>query len=171
MKHKKSLLTVILVVILLTSAVSGTIAYLKTSTGTVTNTFQPSKVDTKIVEGFDQNGNKNSIVIANKADSTSAFVRVAIVGNWCDSNGNIVEPWNGSLTLGADWNQSGDYYYYTKALAAGESTGNLLGAAISAEHLTNDNLSLEITVMQQAIQSEPLSAVSQKWGVTPTTLQ
>lgn len=173
MKHKKSLLTVILMVILLTSAVSGTIAYLKTNTGTVTNVFQPSKVDTEITENFNQTGNKNSIVIKNKADSTSAFVRVAIVGNWCDSDGRIVEQWRvpDDLTLGTEWKKSGDYYYYTKALAAGGSTTNLLGTELHATHLTNSDLRLEITVMQQAIQSEPLSAVEQKWGLNPTTLQ
>jgi len=177
MKHKRSLLAVILVVVLLTFAVSGTIAYLTVSKGPITNTFQPTKVDTQIVEEFDEDGTaKTSITVTNprSPEAIPAFVRVAIYGNWCDVEGNVVEAWTipADLKLGANWKKNGEFFYYTKEVPVGGTTENLLGngATISSIHPTNSNLHLVVTVMQQAIQSEPLTAVTEMWGVNPTTL-
>lgn len=174
MKHKKSLLAAILVVILLASAVSGTIAYLKASTQKVVNKFTPAKVDTKIEESF-TNGNKSSITVKNSSDSDAipAYVRVAIVGNWCDEEGKVVEAWNEDITIDETaWEKHADgFYYYKKKLPVGSETENLLKVAIASTDDAHPGLHLEVTVMQQAIQSEPKTAVTEKWGVNPTDLQ
>ena len=172
MKHKKSLLTIILVAILLTSAVSGTIAYLKTSTGTVTNQFNPTEVTSEIVEeGWSDNGTQKSSVVVKNTGSTSAYIRAAVVGNWCNGAGEIVEPWNGTITPSENWSNGSDgYYYYTKVVPVGQTTTNLLSSPITTETRT-DGTHLVVTVVQQAIQAEGMGSdgknpVEQMWGVT-----
>ena len=174
MKQKRSLMAVILVIILLTFAVSGTIAYLKTNTGTVTNTFTPTKVDTEIVEGFVEGTNETvkssiKVVNSNAADAIPVYVRVAVVGNWYNEQGEIVSPWTlpeSSLNKDA-WTKIGDYYYHKNPVAVGGYTANLLGngATIAKTDTNHPNLHLEVTVIQQAIQAEPASAVAEAWKV------
>jgi len=169
MKHKKSLTAVILVAVLLTFTVGGTIAYLMDGTEKVVNTFRPAKVDTEIIEEF-TDGNKSSIVIKNKSNSSPAFVRVAIVGNWCDSEGKVVAAWKPEIEVNTtDWVEDGDYYYYRRVLGTDKSTENLLKVPITAQ-APEEGLHLEITVMQQAIQAEGVDGdgkrpVTQMWHV------
>ena len=177
MKHRKSLLAAILVVILLTSTVSGTIAYLKTQTGTVTNTFKPTQVDTEVQETIAGN-EKTFIGVTNPQNDKSipAYVRIAIAGNWCDDQGNIVKEWHPTFNYNdSDWVKAevveGElaYYYYKYILEVGDTTENLLGegesiSMVSAE-IGYEGLHLEVTVMQQAIQAEPASAVESVWPV------
>ena len=166
MKHKKSLLTVILVVILLASAVSGTIAYLMASTGTVENTFTPTQVDTEVAETVSGDA-KTFIGVENPQNDKSipAFVRVAITGNWCDEDGNIVKEWHPGFTHNStDWDKSTvngqDYYYYKHVLAVGDTTENLLadGVSISSTAGAPEGCHLVVIVMQQAIQAEGMGA-------------
>lgn len=161
----KSSLLLIAVAALLVAAVGGTVAYLVTNTSPVVNTFTPANVDTEIDETF-VNNVKSSIKVENKGN-IPVYVRVALVGNWCDSNGNVVEPWNGSVTINSpDWSTGGDgYYYYTKPLVASATTSNLLGSSITAS-AREDGAHLVITVLQQSIQAEPTTAVVEAWGVT-----
>lgn len=151
----KGLLTVVLVAVLLTFAVSGTVAYLIDETEPVENIFTPAKVDTEIVEVI-ENDAKTSIAVQNSSDpeAVDAYVRVAVVGNWCDDNGNIVKPWTPDFTTGENWVKKGDFYYYTKILEKGKPTENLLGANQTIARAGEDGLHLEVTVMQQAIQAE-----------------
>lgn len=164
-KFIKSSLLLIAVAALLVAAVGGTVAYLVTNTSSVVNTFTPANVHTEIKEEFDGT-NKSSIKVENKGN-IPVYVRVALVGNWCDSNGNVVEPWNGSVTINSpDWSTGGDgYYYYTKPLGVGGKTSNLLENPISASARA-DGAHLVITVLQQSIQAEPTTAVVEAWGVT-----
>lgn len=164
-RNKKFLLGAVLVVLLLTFAVGGTLAYLVTQTDSVVNTFTPANVDTEIDETF-VNNVKSSIKVENKGN-IPVYVRVALVGNWCDSNGNVVEPWNGSVTINSsDWIEGNDgYYYYTRPLAASATTSNLLRSSITAS-AREDGAHLVITVLQQSIQAEPTTAVQNAWGVT-----
>ena len=165
MRNKKFLLGAVLVVLLLIFAVGGTLAYLVTQTDPVVNTFTPADVSTEIKETF-VNNVKSSITVKNKGD-IPVYVRVALVGNWCDSDGNVVEPWNGSVDINnSDWIEgSYGYYYYKTPLAASATTSDLLGTNIT-ESVRADGAHLEITVLQQSIQAEPTTAVQNAWGVT-----
>lgn len=168
----KRILMLAAAALLLTFTVSGTLAYLATSTNDVTNVFTPVKVDTEIDEEI-VNHAKTSIRIENKnaSENIPVYVRAYLVGNWCDENGRVVLPWDGQFTLNEDDWDMGDsdgYYYYKKVLPVGEKTKNLLKNSISATSNDADKtgLHLEITVVHQSIQSTPTSAVASAWGVT-----
>lgn len=165
-RNIKAGLLLALIAILLLAAVGGTWAFLATEPKTVTNVFDPANVDTEIEESFD-GSSKSSVAIKNNGN-ISAFVRVAVVGNWM-KDGAIIEPWSGSITTANGWTKHGDYYYYTAAVAAGDITPNLLGAAITSTP-REDGAVLHIDILQQGIQAEPTNVVQGVWGVVPTSL-
>ena len=172
MNRRKSITLAILVVLLLTFAVSGTIAYITTQSGPVENVFTPAKVDTEIEEEFNDNNVKTSVVIKNTVAAEyggiPVYVRVAIVGNYVDNTtGEIVAAWTPSFTVDSGWTMVGDYYYYTSEVAPGGETTNLLGSPISPDTATYPNAHLEVTVIHQSIQSEPTSAAQSAWGYVP----
>jgi len=167
--HKKSLVLLVCVALLLTFTVSGTVAFLADNSGPVTNVFTPVEVDTKIVESVTA-GSKSSIQVQNNPGDNHipVYVRVAVSGYWVDDAGNIVAPWNEPIEIKDTWMLGpGGFYYYKSELAVGVSTDNLLAKAISqpankpagADHLV-------VTVVHQAVQSQPATAVQNAWGVT-----
>jgi len=164
-KNNKSILALTLAALLLTVAVSGTLAYLVDVTPEVKNTFTPARVTCDVVETF-ANNVKSSVMIKNTG-TTSAYIRAMVVANWCDADGNIVEPFDVSSYLANgqnNWVKSGNYYYYQNVVAADGLTGELLVNPIKqgtppagADHLV-------VTIVCQAVQSEPKTAVTQAWG-------
>lgn len=165
-RNIKAGLLLALIAILLLASVGGTWAYLVTRPKTITNVFEHAHVDTEIVEVFDGT-TKSSVFIENKSN-IAAFVRVAIVGNWV-KDGAIIEPWNGIITPATGWAKHGSYYYCSAPVAAGASTPNLLGSAITTAPRA-DGAVLRIDILQQGIQAEPVNVVKNMWGVDPTTL-
>lgn len=165
---KKPVMLLIAVTLLLTFTVSGTVAFLAANTGELTNTFTPVQVDTKIEEGF-KDGTKNSIKVLNKNLDTNipVYVRVAVFGNWVDENGNIVEPWYGPVSHNDSWEYSGSFYYYKRVLEVGAYTDELLKTPITWDRKPEGAHHLEVSVVHQAIQAEPASAVIDAWGWTP----
>lgn len=171
--HKKSLVLLVCVAMLLTFTVSGTVAFLADNSGPVTNVFTPVEVDTKIVENedFSTTHIKKSIAVLNNpgANHIPVYVRVAIVGYWVDSSGNIVAPWNGSVAYNqTNWERGSDgYYYYKGELAVGVTTENLLASGETISQPTNKPEGadhLVVTVVHQAIQSQPDAAIKAAWG-------
>lgn len=165
-RNIKAVLLLALIAILLLASVGATWAYLVTRPKTITNVFEHAHVDTEIVEVFD-GATKSSVFIENKSN-IAAFVRVAIVGNWV-KDGAIIEPWNGIITPAAGWTKKGSYYYCTAPVAAGASTPNLLGSAITTAPRA-DGAVLRIDILQQGLQAEPVNVVKSMWDVDPTTL-
>ena len=180
--HKKSLVLLIAVALLLTCTISGTVAFLTVGSGPVTNTFTPVELDTKIIENddFGSTKTKKSIQIQNNGN-IDAYVRVAVYGNWVIKDENnkekIVAPWDGNFTVGANWVKKDDkFYYYTEKLhpysVNSELTSDLLGSDIegTAKPEGYPDAYLVVTVVHQAIQTEPAAALTAaKWGWTPPT--
>lgn len=165
--NKKSLVLLVCVALLLTCAVGSTVAYLAAGTEPLTNTFTPGKVTTEIDEKFE--GKTKSSIVINNTGTVPVYVRVAIVANWAqkdaDDNEVIVGPATAddiAFTLDTDWTKIGDYYYYTKPVAAGGKTSDLLGTSITSE---KESPYLVITVLHQSIQAEPKAAVEEMWPV------
>ena len=168
--HMKSLLLLTALVMLLTCTVSGTAAFLTVGSGTVTNTFTPIQVDTKIEETFSKDGGKTSIKILNKDDPKNipVYVRAAIYGYWV-KEGKIVAPWLGSVSATDSWTCVNGYYYYTKVLEVGTTTDELLQSPITAGTPPVEGAHLELTVVHQAIQTTPADALADAgWDWTPT---
>lgn len=145
-------------------AVGTTLAYLKANTSPVTNTFTAAKSDIKIDEDV-TGGQKKSIIVQNTGTATS-YVRVKLVMNWVDEEGNVVS--GGSLptvTLNkSDWFMKDGIYYYTKPVAPEGKTTNLLqeGSPIKQESAP-DGYHLEVTVLAESIQAAPSTAVEGAW--------
>lgn len=170
--HRKSLVLLIALAVLLTCVVSGTAAYLAIRSGPVINTFTSAKLDTVIVEEFSKKNGKVSIKVENKGD-IDAYVRVGVYGYWAVQAGNdnekVVAPWTPAVQCTADWQQAGDWYYYTRKLAPDALTSNLLKESIKEANapVHYPNAYLVVNVIHQSIQAEPVGAVQDAWGWTP----
>ena len=90
-------------------AVGTTFALLKANTDPVENTFTAAKSGTDIVEKLDGN-QKKSIVVKNTGTAVS-YVRVKLVMNWVDENGNVsAEPVNITPSITDNWFEQGGIY-------------------------------------------------------------
>lgn len=147
-------------------AVGTTFALLKANTDPVTNTFTAAKSDIKIDEDV-TGGQKKSIVVKNTGTAVS-YVRVKLVMNWVDENGNVsAEPVNITPSITDNWFEQGGIYYYTKPVAPVGKTENLLKAdsPITEPADKPAGCHLEVTVLAESIQAAPSAAVQQSWGV------
>lgn len=156
---KKASALTIAIILILVMAIGGTVAFLVTHTDQIVNTFQPTDVTCEINEKFnDDNTVKTSAVVENTG-KIPAYIRVAVVANTVDDEGNITGAADVSNKLASsDWTNVGDYYYYNGVVQPNETTENLLAEGI-------DLNGIQVTILASAIQAEPDSAVAQAWGV------
>ncbi|MBQ6933102.1 MAG: hypothetical protein IJN37_01805 [Clostridia bacterium] len=178
-RSKKSIATLVSLILILTIGVGGTLAYLITSTGEVKNTFTPSQVNISVNENVD-NGVKSNVKIQNHNDSVKAYIRAAIVVNWMDKDGNVwaakpKKDTDYTMTTGGNWTLGTDGYYYHKGAVEPNADTNVL--ITEAKYLANapDGYYLSIEILAQAIQadgvdSEGKSPVELAWGPTAAGL-
>ena len=160
------LLSVILVV---TIAVGGTVAYLVTQDKPITNTFTPSHVTCRVDENFDGK-TKTNVNVTNTGD-TEAYIRVKLVTYRVNAAGQHI---GGTATIpafnpGTHWVKHNDgYYYYTLPVKPNEQpTSDLIGSiTLESPYTDADGGKQVIEVMAEAIQSAPAEAIGQSWGVT-----
>lgn len=145
-------------------AVGTTFALLKASTAPVENTFTAAKSDIKIDEDV-TGGQKKSIIVKNTGTAVS-YVRVKLVMNWVDENGNVsAEPVNITPSITDNWFLKDGIYYYKMPVAANDGvTTNLLQTPIT-QGTAPEGYHLEVTVLAESIQAAPSTAVQQSWGV------
>lgn len=144
-------------------AVGTTFALLKANTDPVTNTFTAAKSGTDIVEELDGN-QKKSIVVKNTGTAVS-YVRVKLVMNWVDDNGNVsATPVNITPSITDNWFLKDGIYYYKMPVAAKDFTTNLLKTPITQD-AAPEGYHLEVTVLAESIQAAPSKAVTDSWGV------
>lgn len=183
MKTKKPV-ALVAILVLLCCAVAGTVAYLVTSTGPVTNTFTPASVTTYVEEEF--NGQTKSNVKIQNTGDIDAYIRVAVIVNWADDKGNVSgTPVKDSdyvmdlnidtgTTTNAPWFKGSDGYYYCKTAVKSvkQNTKNcytpvLIKSCIKATGAQAPaGYDLQVTILADGIQSAPADAVQQAWGVT-----
>ena len=163
----------IAVVMLIGAVVGSTVAFLVTETAPVENKFSYASTSTNIKENFDGE-TKKDVQVVNNGD-IDAYVRATYVVNWLDSAGNIVasvpEGYSYELTENPDgeWTTGEDgYFYYLSPVAPGKSTpGSLLTCTVTCPK--NPEYRLSVEILATAIQSTPAKAVTEAWGVTPTS--
>lgn len=172
MKTKKPVALVALLV-LLCCTVAGTLAYLVTSTNSVTNTFTPASVSTEVKETF-KDGVKSDVKIQNTGD-IPAYIRAAVIINWADANGNVYggavptdkgDKKDYDLTLKANngWIKGADgYYYYIHPVAPKESTTAIFEDITQLTDDPAEGYGLQITILADGIQSEPGTTVVSVW--------
>ena len=166
MKTKKPVALVALLV-LLCCTVAGTLAYLVDKTPEVKNTFEPAKVTTAVDEKFD--GTTKSEVKIKNTGNIPAYIRVAVVANWIDEDGNVYggeTPVEGTNYTKLDpqngWFQASDgYFYYPKAVAAQGETPVLFSTITQSG--APEGCHLQLTILADGIQSEPTSTVASVW--------
>lgn len=182
MKKHRNKYTLLLACLLLTVAiaVSGTIAYIFTSSDPVVNTFTPVTPDSEIFETFKDNV-KSNVVVKNTGEVDS-YIRAKVVITWQDGAGNIYpvapikdtdytisylsvkDPTTGTVTTTTGWILSADgFWYYKKPVAAGASTTYLIGEARQIKECKDTNYKLHIEILSQAVQSTPPAAVVEVW--------
>ena len=168
---RKSVATVLSLLIILTVSVGGTLAYLITHTDPVRNQFTPSSVACQVNESFD--GTIKSHVNVTNTGDTEAYIRVKLVTYRVNDKGDHI---GGTakipdFTPGTNWVKYDDgYYYYTKPVAPGKSPATELidesGITLSGTYADADGGKQVIEVMAEAIQSGPAEAVGNSWGVS-----
>ena len=159
-RSKKPLFMIAAFALVVALSIGLTSAFLTAKTGGLTNTFTPGSVTCQVVERF-TNNEKSSITVKNTG-TVPAYIRVAVVANTVDDEGNITGAADVSTHLaGTGWSENGGYYYYTGIVEPNQSTGELLNSSI--------NLSgKQVTVLAQAIQAHGVTgetaAVKDAWG-------
>ena len=172
LRWRKEFVLTCSIALLVIGMVGGSLAYLFTNTETVTNTFTPPTVDVDIEETV-KTGEKTDVYFHNTADYP-VYMRALLVINWEDASGNIVGnvPEGYSYTdsgIASGWVAKDGYYYYTQAVAAGDTSTNLIDRIVETVP-ENAEYHLRVDVMVETIQAEPKTAVVEAWGVDPTTL-
>ena len=160
----------IAVILLISTAVGATVAFLTTKTEPVKNTFEYAKVSCEVTESVDMYARR--YVQVRNTGTIDAYIRATYVINWLDQDGNIAasdpEGYSYSLTENPDrsWTKGEDgYFYYLTPVAPKDSTpGSLL--TCTATYPDNPEYSLSVEILAEAIQSTPESAVADAWGVT-----
>lgn len=186
MKTKQPVALLALLV-LLCCTVAGTVAYLVTSTDPVTNTFTPAHVSTEVNESF-TGGVKSNVTIKNTGD-IPAYIRAAVIINWADANGNVygggtpaasTKEVTGDYTISyntdGSWKQIGDYWYYTKPVAADSLTEKaLIESCAPVAGKAPEGYNLQVTILADGIQADGVGSngktpMEDAWGVTPGQL-
>ena len=162
---KKKLTAIALVVALLAVAViGGTLAYFTDTTETAENTFTVGNVKIELTEpNWEGSGSVDAPEVypgeklakdptVENIGANPCFVRVSVTGLDC------LAP-AGEITiegLSADWVKEGDYYYYTKVLAAGAKTPALFNGIRMPADLENGDGKTEfsVDVFAQAVQAQ-----------------
>lgn len=171
-RSRKTETLVFSLVLLMTMMVGGTLAYLTIQTTPVVNQFTPSQVSCSVKEDFDGT-TKTNVNVTNNSD-ISAYIRVKLVSYRVNDAGQHIGGTAAlpTFTLGTNWVKYGEYYYYTKPVAAnGSPATNLTDSmTLTGSYNDADGGKQVIEVMAEAIQSVPASAVVSAWGVDPSTL-
>lgn len=152
----------IAVLLLITTAVGSTAAFLVTKTGPVVEDFAYAQVSCQVTDTM---GVKNT-------GTAQAYIRASYAVNWrLDGEGHIAaaapEGYSSGLVKDPQgaWVEGGDgYFYYPYPVDPGDEAPSLLTCSVSRPEDPEYTLSVE--VVAEAIQSNPAEAAEDAWGVT-----
>lgn len=149
----------IAVLLLISTAVGSTAAFLVTKTGPVVEDFAYAQVSCQVTDTM---GVKNT-------GTAQAYIRASYAVNWRDGEGKIAAAVPDGYSCDLDENQGawvdgGDgYFYYPDPVAPGGETPSLLTCSVSCPEA---EYTLSVEVVAEAIQSNPAEAAEEAWGVT-----
>ena len=146
--------------LLISTAVGSTAAFLVTKTGPVVENFAYAQVSCQVTDAL---GVKNT-------GTAQAYIRASYAVNWLDGGGNIVAavPEDYSCDLVKDpqgaWVEGGDgYFYYPDPVDPGDEAPSLLTCGVY--YPEDPAYTLSVEVVAEAIQSNPAGAAEDAWGV------
>ena len=165
----KMMVLAISIILLLSTAVMGTMMFLVSKTPVVTNTFDPAKVTCEVQEQFD--GTVKKDVTAKNTSNIDAYLRIKLISYRVNTDGERI---GGTVVIpnfmpGSDWVEQDGFYYYHKPVAPGEIPEvKLIGdSGITLVTYTDaDGGKQVIEVIAEAIQAKPTSVVAEQWNVT-----
>ena len=169
-RMNRTAVLLVAIILLISTAVGATVAFLTTKTEPVKNTFEYAKVSCEVTEWDDMYARR--CVQVRNTGTIDAYIRATYVVNWVDASGRIAasDPAGYSYTLtenpDSSWTKGEDgYFYYLTPVAPNDSTpGSLL--TCTATYPDNPEYTLSVEILAEAIQSTPESAVAEAWGVT-----
>lgn len=159
---RKSLLLVAGILLLLTVAIGGTIAYIVTNTDSMVNTFEPGKVPIEINEAF--NGTMKSDVTIKNKGNVPAYIRAKVVVTWKDKAGNVsatpVTASDYSISYNeTDWTNVDGFWYYKNAVNPEASTQALIYGCSKTEAANPpEGYDLSVEIIAESIQAEGMRA-------------
>lgn len=169
----KHAIIVMAIALLTIGIVGGTVAWLAAKSEPVENRFSFAHVSCEIQESFQDNV-KSNVQVKNTGDA-DAYIRARIVVTWQDADGNVFAqtPQAGTdyaLSLNENgWLVGGDGYYYCTDAVAPDEANNLTPVLIQeckpVEGAAPEGYSLNVEILADAIQSTPVRAVIESWGV------
>lgn len=149
----------IAVLLLITTAVGSTAAFLVTKTEPVEEAFAYAQVSCQVTD---------TLAVQNTG-TAQAYIRASYAVNWrLDGDGNIAaaapEDYSCDLEENPQWEKGGDgYFYYPAPVDPGDETPSLLTCSVSRPE--NPEYTLSVEVVAEAIQSTPAEAAAEAWGV------
>ncbi|MBP1041559.1 hypothetical protein I6N95_11130 [Vagococcus sp. BWB3-3] len=174
--NKQSKWRLMLIVIFVSGGlllVNKTQAWLLAKTDERANQFTVGKVTHEIEEKFDKNL-KTDVKITNTGNTT-AFVRVKIIPQWLDKTGNnsvgLVATDTYDIVFNeVNWFEKDGFWYCRQPVMSGEQTAVLVKSAKPKEQLAEayQEKLFNLEVITQSVQSSPIEAVMELWGVDPS---
>lgn len=169
----------IAVVMLIGAVVGSTVAFLVTKTAPVENKFTYASVSCTVSESF--NGTTKEKVQIQNTGTTDAYIRATYVVSWLNKDGSIApvpqettpdgyilsisENQNNAWTKGTD----GYFYYLTPVAPGGLTDGSLVNCTVTYPQGVEPEYILSVEILATAVQSTPANAVTDAWGVTPSS--
>lgn len=149
----------IAVLLLITTAVGSTAAFLVTKTEPVEEAFAYAQVSCQVTD---------ALAVQNTG-TAQAYIRASYAVNWLDGEGHIAaavpENYSCDPVETPQWEKGEDgYFYYPYPVAPGGETPSLLTCSVSRPE--NPEYTLSVEVVAEAIQSNPAEAAEDAWGVT-----
>ena len=158
-KNKKNIALIVSVVLVLTLAVGGTLAYMVQRTGKVQNSFGQAYVTSQVNDGDDT-------VSVTNTGNVEAYIRAAVVVNWVDSEGKVyaIPPagvtYSVAVAASQNYADSNPWYqdpttgfYYCKSVIAPSGTTPDLVTAMTTEGALPQGYELLVEVVAEAIQA------------------
>ncbi len=184
LRWNRSFVLVVSVLVLLLGIVGASLAYLTMKTPAVKNEFTYGKVSCEVLEDFD--GTVKSNVRIKNTGNIPAYIRARVVVTWKNEKGDIygTKPVLGSAAdednknydYSFDYNPSwicmttdsgGLYFYFPEFIGPDAETDWMLYNFKKNENANvPEGYDLSVEILADAIQSEPVSAVEEAWGVT-----
>lgn len=163
-KNKRILCLAFSLMLIVPLFANSSLAWVSSNAREITNKFVLGSIGASVVEKFD--GNIKSNVAVKNSGNTADYVRVNLVVQVLDEQGNIVATPNDDISFencfnikgfnSENWLKIGEFYYYKKSLPAGEKSEVLFSKV--TPKIKFNNTSLNLIVMSQGIQKSGISS-------------